>query len=85
MWLHVPCSLLFDIDVLGFSSVQNLQEITHTCSHSSMHVSLGAFYVVVKIVAENLDARDSLLSDIALGKVLREKDCNESVWRVLPG
>lgn len=49
-----------------------------------MHVSLGAFYVVVKIVAENLDARDSLLSDIALGKVLREKDCNESVWRVLP-
>lgn len=41
--------------------------------------------MVVKIVAENLDARDSLLSDIALGKVLREKDCNESVWRVLPG
>lgn len=39
-----------------------------------MHVRLGAFDVVVKVVAEELDAEDGLLSDFGRGKVTWKQD-----------
>lgn len=43
------------INILRFRSVQHLQELSHSVSHSRMHVCLGAFDVVVEVVSEELD------------------------------
>jgi len=40
-----------------------------------VHVCLGALDVVMKIVAENLDPRDSFLTNKSSGIVTREEDC----------
>lgn len=53
--------LLLDY-VLLLCSVQDLEELADSESHSRVHVGLGALDVVVEIVSEDLNVRDTVLS-----------------------
>lgn len=64
----------------GFSSdfhlgsVKNLEELGCPCSHSRVHVHFGAFDVVVKVVAEQLDVRYRGFGGIWFIEVSREEN-----------
>lgn len=59
MPINVPDSLPLlcstNVFVLRLSPVENLEELGDTVPHARVHVSLGAFDVVVKVISEQLD------------------------------
>lgn len=55
-------SLLLLDHILLLSSVQHLQELTDSESHSRVHVRLGALDMVVEVVSENLNVRNAVFS-----------------------
>jgi len=66
---------------LGLCSVENLQELGHSVSHPRVHVRLGAFDVVVEVVAEQLDSVNGRDGLSGVGKVTREEYCALAVAR----
>lgn len=55
-------SLLLLDHILLLCSVQHLEELADSESHSRVHVGLGALDVVVEVVSEDLNVRDTVLS-----------------------
>lgn len=53
--------LLLD-HILLLCSVQHLEELAHSESHSRVHIGLGTLDMVVEVVSEDLDVRDTVLS-----------------------
>ena len=65
------CFLVHDGD-LRLRSVQYFLELTNTMPHPRMHVSLGAFDVVMQVIAEVLDMTDSGFRSNRIDEMARE-------------
>ena len=62
-----PTSCLpFPLLILWSSSVEHLQEVRRSPSHSRMDVGFAGFDVVVEVISERLNVRDVVCSTVTL-------------------
>lgn len=54
-------SLPFSSRYLCLGTVEDLLEFRYTMTHARVHVSLATFYVIVEVVAEQLNVRDRVV------------------------
>lgn len=57
-------SLALLLKILRLRSVQHLQELGHTVSHTRMHVGLGALDMIVEVISKDLDVAYASLSSL---------------------
>jgi hypothetical protein len=70
----IPSSFSFRSCHLRLRPIQHLLELCDAVAHPRMHVSLRAFDVVMKIVAEELDVRYGARCNVRFGEVTRKQN-----------
>ena len=72
-----PGEFFLGVHDFWFRPIQYFRPVSYSCPHTRVHVSFGAFNVVVEIVTEILEKRNRLISHSWGGKMSGGKDYDQ--------